>query len=177
MSTSQPPCLLFLGDSLVEWGDWDGLLPGFTVINRGRAGERLEELAARLPAELRTVPEPDHILIMSGTNNLLSDDHFFPLIYRTMLPRLQALRPAVPVTIHSMAPMRLDWLAGERIEEANRQLQQIAAATDCRYLDLTGPFTSHCPTGGTPCFLEDGIHLSSRGYAIWADAIRSHLQT
>ena len=30
--------LLMLGDSLVEWGDWDALLPDLAVISRGRAG-------------------------------------------------------------------------------------------------------------------------------------------
>ncbi len=176
MSSLQRLCLLFLGDSLVEWGDWDELLPGYTVVNRGRAGERVEELAARIPAEVRTAPAPDRILIMSGTNNLLSGDHFFPLVLKTMLPRLQALCPAVPVTVHSMTPMRLDWLDNKRIEEANHRLRQIATAAGCRFLDLAAPFTSHCQPGTASCFLDDSIHLSSRGYAIWADAIRAHLE-
>ena len=31
--------ILFLGDSLVEWGDWHSLLPEHNIINRGMAGE------------------------------------------------------------------------------------------------------------------------------------------
>ncbi|MFP7754579.1 GDSL-type esterase/lipase family protein [Thermodesulfobacteriota bacterium B35] len=175
MSIAPRPVLLFLGDSLVEWGDWDSLLPEYTVVNRGRAGERVEELAARLPAELQAAPAVDRILIMSGTNNLLMEDLYFPQILKTMLPRIHDLCPGVPVTIHSMTPMRLDWLAEERIEAANHQLRQVARATSCHILDLVAPFTSHCEPVTRPCFLDDGIHLSSRGYTIWADAIRSHL--
>ena len=176
MSTSHELSLLFLGDSLVEWGDWDRLLPGYRVINRGRAGERVEELAARIPAELAAVPDPDRILIMSGTNNLLMEDPCFPMILKTMLPRVRELCPGTPVILHSMAPMRLDWLAGERIGTANRQLLEVARATGCEFLDLVAPFTDQCPPGGRPCFLDDNIHLSSRGYVVWAEAIRTHLE-
>ena len=44
--------LLMLGDSLVEWGDWQRFLPGVTVVNRGLAGEMTSELAARLHDEM-----------------------------------------------------------------------------------------------------------------------------
>ena len=36
--------LLMLGDSLVEWGDWQRFLPGVAVVNRGFAGEMTGEL-------------------------------------------------------------------------------------------------------------------------------------
>ncbi len=175
MSTPRPT-LLFLGDSLVEWGDWDELLPGHRVINRGRAGERVEELAARLPAELQAAPDADHILIMSGTNNLLMDDRFFPQILATMLPRIRDLCPDAPVTLHSMTPMRLDWFAGERIDKANRMLRRVAGDTGCRYLDLAAAFADRCRPGIGSCFLDDNIHLSEHGYRVWARALRDHLE-
>ena len=63
--------LLMLGDSLVEWGDWAKHLPGVAVINRGVAGEMTEELSDRLMDEIDACPDPDAVLIQSGTNNLL----------------------------------------------------------------------------------------------------------
>jgi hypothetical protein len=45
--------LLMLGDSLVEWGDWETLLPDLRVISRGRADELCEGLSVRLTAECR----------------------------------------------------------------------------------------------------------------------------
>ncbi|MCI5118308.1 MAG: hypothetical protein D3913_10180 [Candidatus Electrothrix sp. LOE1_4_5] len=75
MATDNLTTLLMLGDSLVEWGDWEALLPEIEVINRGIAGEHTEELSTRLVNEIDRVlavrSEPEYILIMTGTNNLL----------------------------------------------------------------------------------------------------------
>ncbi|MCW5208909.1 hypothetical protein VU10_01625, partial [Desulfobulbus sp. US1] len=87
--------LLMLGDSLVEWGDWESLLPEMQIINRGIAGEHTEELSARLVNEIDAVldagTEPDYILLMTGTNNLLMGSPYFPVILGSMLPRLTDL--------------------------------------------------------------------------------------
>ena len=168
--------LLMLGDSLVEWGDWQTLLPGLTVINRGHAGEHVEDLAARLTPEVLAAPEPDHILIMSGTNNLLMGSLFFPAIFTSMLPRLAELRPGAEITVNSIMPMSLPGLPPETIEQANRELADAARAGNCSFLDLTIPFTEQCLPITRPCFLADGVHLSNLGYQVWAREIQNHLQ-
>jgi lysophospholipase L1-like esterase len=166
--------LLMLGDSLVEWGDWQELLPEFHVINRGIAGEHVEELSARLTQELLGVPEPDHILFMAGTNNLLMGSLLFPAIFNGMLSRTTALYPDADVTVNSIMPMALPGLSAQTIEETNRKLQQVAGSHNCRFLDMTAPFTEQCLPITRPCFLNDGVHLSTLGYRIWAAEIRRH---
>lgn len=172
MSTKQT--LLMLGDSLVEWGDWEELLPTIQVINRGIAGEHVEELAARLAAEIETAPDPDHILIMAGTNNLLMGNHFFPAIFRSMLPRLSSICPDSVITLNSIMPMNLPGLAIE-IAETNKELQAVADQADCLFLDMVPPYTEQCLPITRPCFLADGFHLSTLGYQVWADEISRHL--
>jgi len=115
-----------LGDSLVEWGDWAKLLPELQVINRGIAGEHVEELAARIGIEAETTENPDHILIMAGTNNLLMGSSFFPAIFSSMLPRLAALCPNADITVNSIMPMSLPGLPPETIQETNRELRAVA---------------------------------------------------
>lgn len=174
MSTTQT--LLMIGDSLVEWGDWEELLPTIRVINRGVAGEYAEELSVRLTAEIETAPDPDHILIMAGTNNLLMGNHFFPAIFRSMLPRLSSLCPGTGITLNSIMPMSLSGLSAE-IAETNRELRDVADQSDCLFLDMVPPYTERCLPITKPCFLADGVHLSTHGYQVWADEIRHHLES
>ena len=166
--------LLMLGDSLVEWGDWQELLPDIQVINRGVAGEHVEDLAARLTAELDTTPDPDHILIMAGTNNLLMGNRFFPAIFKSMLPRLSLLCPDAGITLNSIMPMSLPGLSLET-EKINEELEDVAGQTGCLFLNMTIPFTEQCLPITKPCFLTDGVHLSTLGYQVWANEIRRHL--
>ena len=172
--------LLMLGDSLIEWGDWKSLLPDFRVINRGLAGEYTEGLSARLVSEIDAVvdadKEPEYILLMTGTNNLLAGDPYFPVILRSMLPRLTALCPNSFITLNSLMPMRIHGPALESLTAANKELYDAARQSGCHFLDMTGPFTEQCLPVTKPCFLDDGVHLAARGYQVWAGAIKRHLE-
>jgi len=162
--------LLMLGDSLVEWGNWPKHLPDVAVINRGIAGEMTEELSARLMDEIEDCPDPDAVLIQSGTNNLLMGYMFFPAIFTTMMQRLRLCYPKTPLILCSLMPMPI--VPTQDIEQVNRELAQVAAHTEnCVFLDLVGPFNEQCLPITHPGFLADQVHLSTRGYQVWAGAI------
>ncbi|NLZ16364.1 MAG: hypothetical protein GX087_01325 [Desulfobulbaceae bacterium] len=168
--------ILMLGDSLVEWGDWEVLLPEITVTNRGRAGEFLFELSSRLNDELAASPRQDVILLQSGTNDMLSGDAGFPNIYATLLPRLRLMADDCPIILCSLAPMPI--IPMPRIRAVNQKLQQLATGVEnCFFLDLVGPFTEQCLPITHPGFLNDQVHFSTRGYQVWANAIRGCLQS
>lgn len=168
--------ILILGDSLVEWGDWETLLPEVKVINRGRAGEFLSELSCRLDEELADSPGQDVIVLQSGTNDILSGDAGFPVIYTTMLPRLRLMTGDCPIILCSLAPMPV--IPAPRLRTVNQQLQNLAAQVeDCFFLDLVGLFTEQCLPITHPGFLNDQVHFSTRGYQVWAEAIRRCLQS
>ena len=167
--------LLMLGDSLVEWGDWARHLPEIVVVNRGIAGEMTEELSARLMDEIESCPDPDAVLIQSGTNNLLFGYRLFPAILTTMLQRLRLCYPDTPLIVNSLMPMPI--VAPHDLEEVNHELAEAAAATDnCHFLDTVAPFLDHCLPITHPGFLNDQVHLSTRGYQVWAATIKTQLR-
>lgn len=167
--------LLLLGDSLIAWGRWDKLLPEMAVQNRGIPGEWLAELALRLEGELVASPGYDALVLQSGTNDLLNGETSFPHIYATLLPRLRLLAEKRPIILCSLAPMPLMPLPP--IRAVNRHLQALAAGVaHCLFLDLFAAFGQATPPEGEPLFLADQVHFSTRGYALWAEAIRDAVQ-
>ena len=172
------PTLLMLGDSLIEWGDWESLLPDLQVINCGIAGEHTEELSARLASETDAVlaqgAEPEYILIMTGTNNLLMGNVHFPAILTSMLPRLTCVCSGSIITLNSIMPMQIQGLPQESIHATNNELRKVAEQSKCCFLDMTTHFTEQCLPVTKPCFLNDGVHLATRGYQVWAQAIQGH---
>ncbi len=169
--------LLLLGDSLIEYGNWNELLPGYLSFNRGVAGETVGELSARLGWETERTAEPDHIFIMSGTNDLLMGDQSFPAILATMLPRLKLLEPESGITVIGIAPMRLPWIHENVLESVNSELKETAQRAGCFFLELSSAFHMHCRPVGNPCFLVDGVHFSPHGYSVLAAAVLEHLET
>jgi lysophospholipase L1-like esterase len=169
--------LLLLGDSLIEYGEWDDLLPEYLTVNRGVSGETVGELSTRLGWEVERVAEPDHIFIMSGTNNLLMGDQSFPAVFTTMLPRLKQLESKADITVVSLAPMSLPWIPATTLESVNSTLKEAACEAGCLFLELASLFHLHCRPVGNPCFLPDGVHFSPHGYRVLATAVREHLET
>nr|WP_320011345.1 GDSL-type esterase/lipase family protein [uncultured Desulfobulbus sp.] len=166
--------LLMLGDSLVEWGDWPSHLPEIAVINRGIAGEMTEELSARLMDEIEAYPDPNVVLVQSGTNNLLFGYRLFPTILTTMLQRLRICYPDSPIIVNSLMPMPI--VATHDLEEVNQELEEAAARVEnCHFLDAVAPFNEHCLPITHPGFLNDQVHLSTRGYQVWGRAIKAKL--
>lgn len=169
--------LLLLGDSLIEYGDWHNLLPGYIPVNRGMAGETVGDLSVRLAMEIDNAPAPDHVVIFSGTNNILLGDQSFSAVFATMLPRLAWLVPEAEITVIGIAPMRLPWIKEEQLAAINRTFAVTVLAAGSHFLDLTPSFALHCRPIGNPCFLADGVHFSPQGYHILAQAVLEHLES
>ncbi len=160
--------ILMLGDSLIEYGDWEILLPGYRTINRGFAGETAGGLAGRLVSEINNQDDPDRIVILSGTNDLLMGDHSFPAVFETMLPRLRQFCPQTEIIVIGLAPLQMIL---DSVEKMNGRLEEAALGSGCRFLDLFPPFHLKCRPVGNPCFLDDGVHFSPHGYRVLARAI------
>ena len=97
---------------------------------------------------------------MTGTNNLLTGNPYFPVILGSMLPRLIDLCPQSSITLNSIMPMQLRGLAQESITAANNELREVAQQSGCHFLDTTAPFHEQCLPVTMPGFLNDGVHLS-----------------
>ena len=53
------PHLLFIGDSLIQFFDWQKRFPAYQITNLGVAGESVQGLLARIPALNERMEAPD----------------------------------------------------------------------------------------------------------------------
>jgi lysophospholipase L1-like esterase len=168
--------ILLLGHSLIEYGDWQRLLPVHTVTSLGCAGETTAGLLGRLDEAVRTHPAVDVVAVMSGTNDILAGENdAFLHEYRTVARRLRRAYPGAVIVLHALLPLSPDWVSPEAIARVNAAIARIGAETGVSVLDLTDRFTGR---GGLPrseLYDPDGVHLSAAGYRIWADALMEFL--
>lgn len=157
-------CLLFLGDSLVDFGNWPRRLPRHRVISSGIPGERAEELLWRLP--VRTPLPPQVIVLMTGTNNLFSGDTGFTITIEQIIRELGAHFPQSERIITSLLPYTVAGVT-DMVHMVNHDLREIAGQTDSHYFDLCSSFEQ----GGSELFDYDGVHLSEAGYQRWTDEL------
>jgi lysophospholipase L1-like esterase len=162
--------ILFMGDSLIEYFDWQSRFPEHKVSNHGAAGESVEGLRSRVGRIRDACPEADLIFIMSGINNLAMEDLDFFESYRVILKELSSFYPNARIFINSLLPTAVSFISDDTIRRANSYLNKLAADSGVEYLNIYSRFID---AKGTirEYLLEDGVHLSSHGYKVWAGAI------
>jgi lysophospholipase L1-like esterase len=168
--------LVFIGDSLTEYFDWQQRFPEHRVVNLGIAGETVEGLLGRMDRIILGIADPDIIFIMTGINNIAMEDYDIAGVYRQVVNRLfSSFSNRMRLVIQSVLPVELPWIDNRAIEEINESLKELAKDFMADYLDVYRFFVEASGTPDSSLLLDDGVHLSSKGYEVWSKAVEEFL--
>jgi lysophospholipase L1-like esterase len=171
--------LLFLGDSITQgWGNnavWQKHYGSLNAVNFGIGGDTTENVLWRiLNGEIDGI-SPKVAVLMIGTNNFGLEGHQPPDVVKGITTIVQTLRKKLPSTkilLLGIFP-RDEKPATEsrkKIQTVNEQIAKLEDKKNVRYLDFGAKFTS--PDGTlSKEIMPDFLHLSEKGYQIWADAM------
>lgn len=163
---------IFIGDSLIEFFNWQKRFPNRKIYNYGSAGETAEGLLARLPGIISRVQSPELVMIMTGTNNLAMEDYGFLFTYEKIINLLQKHYPEAAIIMTSLLPIDLSFL-GEAVPRINKRLQKIARENGVTFLDLYSLFLDQDLKPVRAYYEFDGVHLSEAGYEVWAKTLEN----
>jgi len=124
-----------MGDSLIEFFDWQNRFPDRQVFNFGIAGETAEGLFSRLPDIIGRVRSPALVMIMTGINNVAMEDYGFLPTYEKIVALLQATWTGASLLMCSLLPVDLYFL-GDAIPRVNGIMEDIAQNNKVLFLDL-----------------------------------------
>lgn len=176
--------VVFLGDSITNgwsWGEhmqlWDRYFGRYDPANFGIGGDRTEHVLWRIEhGELDRV-RPKVVVLLIGTNNIGDPAD---AIRRGVVAVAERVREKVPDSkllvmaifprgAEANDPMRA------KIREVNRGLAKLDDGEFVRFLDIGDRFLS--PDGSLPKeIMPDALHLSFKGYQIWAEALAPVLE-
>lgn len=172
-------CILFLGNSLTEGGDWSRLLQKPDVINQGIGGDLTFGVLRRLDKVSRH--KPSQVFLMIGTNDLTRN---VPdsIIVQNILSIVEVLYSKIPATqfiVQSLLPVNdevdpqlSDYKLNPRVLAINQALRNNADKWGYTYIDLHTSFSNKVGKL-RPALTYDGIHLNSKGYKLWLDILYS----
>jgi lysophospholipase L1-like esterase len=168
--------ILLLGDSLTEFFDWQGRFPNHEVRNFGIAGETVQGLRSRLARVIGMYPEADLVFLMTGINNIAMEDRAFLGPYREVVAALIKRYGRDRTFVQSLLPVLLDWVPLSAIEGLNDSLHSIARDEGAAYLDIYSHFVDAKGRPIAAYLLDDGVHVSRRGYAVWSALLASLIE-
>ncbi len=172
--------LLFLGDSITQgWNEntvWQRYYGPRHAANFGIGGDRTQHVLWRIQnGELDGIL-PRVTVLMIGTNNVHDDtpDEIAQGI-KTIVAELRNRLPKTQVLLLGVFPRsQKPDAARERIKTINEKIARLDDGSHVRYLDIGKAFVN---ADGTiaPEVMPDYLHLSTKGYRIWAEAMEPTL--
>ena len=168
--------ILFVGDSITEeWAEsgeavWRKHF-SHRAINLGVGGDRTQNILWRLKNAPMECANLRWAVVMAGTNNLSDSDSADDIFegVAAIVYHLLDHCPSARILLMGILPREPSSYMGS-IRRINEMLAALDNGTSIRYLDLGPQFLN--PDGSIPgALMPDSLHLSARGYRIWADAL------
>ena len=166
--------VVFLGDSITRNGDFHAFFPDKRICNLGCAGDSILNIADRV-SMIPTV-RPRTLIVMAGINTLASRTLKQSLAhYERLLDDLSKKQPCKQIIILSVLPVSANskFCNNKKIIAFNEGIKKMAEARKYTYVDL---FSQYAQDGSLPTtYTEDGLHLKSDCYEIWAKAVAEYV--
>lgn len=167
--------IVFLGNSLTQYGEWQEFFNNSNIRNRGIGGEFTDGILRRLDPIVSGSPR--QIFLMIGINDLIL--HRPPHIlanYRAIVERITLASPDTELIIQSILPVnntvKNTGLANADVLILNAGIQKISTDFKVKYVDLHQKFVD--TTGKLKAiYTLDGIHLNRAGYELWTGEINN----
>jgi lysophospholipase L1-like esterase len=179
--------VVFLGDSITQgWEQngqqvWKDRYTSRNAVNFGIGGDRTQHLLWRIQngnldalSSPKAGTAPKLAIILIGTNNCNGTDHTAAEVAQGVSAIVAAVRQELPATkILLMGifprgerpnPIR------EKIAEINTKIAALHDGSAVFYKDISSVFLADDGSISKD-IMPDALHLSARGYQLWADAI------
>ncbi len=169
--------LLFIGDSLIEFYDWERRFAGREVFNYGIAGETVEGLFSRIRSVLENIANPDFVFIMTGINNMAMGDNNFLSTYRKIIGQIKTISPSSKIFVQSLLPVLFPFISNDEIRQMNIGLKKMSEEEAVFYSDIHVLFLESSGAPRKSYLLDDGVHVSEEGYRVWSAEIEKLITT
>lgn len=171
--------VVFVGSSSISlWEDLATQFPSQRIVRRGLGGARMADLARH--ADRLVLPyKPSVVVVYAGDNDLAAGDTPEAIVAAcdALVRQVQHASPEARVKVMSIKPSPLRDALIPQVRQTNDLLAAYAKAHD--RVDYVNVFTTMLDSTGharAELFRSDALHLNPAGYALWREALATHLE-
>lgn len=185
LETAEPD-LLFIGDSLMQsWqrdgaDHWERFYGDRNALNLGIDADRTETLLWRLQQYPLEEISPKLAIVLIGTNNTghrMDPAEETVMGIRAVTSELEARLPNTQILLLAIFPREDDpsGAARARNEEINALLAEAHFSDRVHFRNINHVFVQRVDGRLSAGLTRDGLHLSDRGYLVWASAMKTEI--
>jgi beta-glucosidase len=176
--------VIFIGDSITQGWEgegkevWAKYYAHRNAINLGIGGDRTQHVLWRLENGNLAGLKPKAAVVMIGTNNSNGEDNTPEQIVEgvhAIVSKLRATLPDTKILLVAIFPRSENFSVQRgKLAQINQVLRRAADEQNVFWVDFGHRFLNDDGTMPKE-LMPDYLHLSPKGYAIWAEAIEAKL--
>lgn len=170
--------IVFVGSSTVKNWDVPRDFPDVPVVNRGFGGSQIVDAIAH--ADLLVIRHrPRTVVFYAGDNDLAAGKppRQVAADFRIFVAKVHAALPATRIVFIGIKPSIQRWALIANIRETNALIRAYCERDDrLGYVDVDGAMLGWDEAPRMELFAEDGLHLSRKGYELWAILLRPFIE-
>jgi len=166
--------VLFIGSSSIRMWKTAEAFPELPVVNRGFGGAQIPDILYFMQDVLLKYREPSVLVFYCGDNDAASGKSAQEIAqdFQTFVETARKTFPALPIIYIPIKPSPSRWSLWPVMEQANDLINAFCGHTEALfYADIVTPMLATGQPPAADLFLEDGLHLTDKGYALWKQVI------
>ena len=169
--------VLFVGSSSIRMWKLPSSFPDLAAINHGFGGSQIDD-TIHFADRIVWPFEPKVIVFYAGDNDIAAGKtpEVVAADFATFSKLVQDNLPETTLIYVAIKPSIARWNLAEPMIEANAAIAQQCAEDDKRiFLDVWQPMLGDDGKPMSDLFLKDGLHMNSKGYAMWNEQVQAEL--
>jgi len=170
--------VLFVGSSSIRLWNLSKSFPRLPAINRGFGGSQTADVVHFAPRIVLNY-DPRLIVLYAGDNDLAAGKtpERVHAAFQAFVKTVHEKLPKVRIVYICIKPSVRRWALIEKIRKANALIE-----AECKknerlvYLDIATPMLGDDGKPRRELFANDGLHMNAKGYAVWAERLKSYLE-
>ena len=166
--------IVFTGSSSIRlWKTLEETFPEQQIINTGFGGSQSEDLVYFLD-DLVLRFTPAQVFIYEGDNDLANGKKPREVLQTTVqiIDRIRDDFPEVPIVLIGAKPSISRWKLRGKYKRLNMSLAKLARSYKrLAFADVWTPMLLSGKKLDPTLFIEDGLHMNAKGYAIWSHVL------
>ena len=161
--------IVFVGSSSIRLWDLATAFPGRPVLNRGFGGTQIAD-SVRHVERLVLRHRPATVVFYAGDNDISAGRTPAQVHadFRAFVAKVHAVLPRTRIAFVAIKPSLARWALIAKVREANRLIRADCDRDDrLGFVDVDGPMLGWDGKPRPDLFVQDGLHLSAKGYALW----------
>lgn len=174
-----PGGVLFVGSSSIRlWNTLQRDFPSVRTLNRGFGGSEMADAVA-LADRIILPYRPSMVVVYAGDNDLAAGKTPERVLadYQTLVRAIHARLPEARVAFIAIKPSPSRWSIVDRVREANERVRRFSEQDPrLSYIDIFTPMLGPDGTPRPELFVQDRLHLSEQGYALWRSVVAPYVE-